>query len=85
MMLSPNRLGGICRTSPDAGTNELALRYETAVDKYEYEAYLLEPDDWRADIFNYLKESARGATRKRQYMLEVANFRLPIKKKKNKI
>ena len=30
----------------------------------DVEIQFLEPRDWRADIFNYLKDSARGAPRR---------------------
>ena len=33
----------------------------------EVQIHLLEPKDWRVDIFNYLKDSARGAPKRIRY------------------
>ena len=43
--------------------NELAQvtsGYKKTADGVNVEVQFLEPGDWRADIFNYLKDSARG-------------------------
>ena len=41
---------------------QFASRYKVADEGKEAQIYLLEPGDWRADIFNYLKDLARGGT-----------------------
>ena len=38
--------------------------YKDVTGKVDVQEQFLEPSDWRADIFNYLKDSARGAPRK---------------------
>ena len=38
--------------------------YKETADEVDVEVQFLEPRDWRADIFNYLKDSARGAPRR---------------------
>ena len=42
----------------------MAFRYKETADGVDVEVQFLEPGDWRADIFNYLKDSARGAPRR---------------------
>ena len=41
---------------------QLALGYKVVDKGEEVQIHLLEPEDWRADIFNYLKDSAQGVT-----------------------
>ena len=43
---------------------QMASGYREAADGVDMEVQFLEPRDWRADIFNYLKDSARGAPRR---------------------
>ena len=45
-------------------TAQMASEYKETVDGVDVEVQFLEPEDWRADIFNYLKDSARGGTQK---------------------
>ena len=42
----------------------MASGYKETADGGDVEVQFLEPGDWRADIFNYLKDSARGAPRR---------------------
>ena len=42
---------------------QMASGYKETADGVDVEVQFLEPGDWRADIFNYLKDSARGAPR----------------------
>jgi ribonuclease HI len=52
--------------SQNAETNDLAqkaLGYKTITDKADFLVQFLETGDWRADIFNYLKDPARGHIR----------------------
>jgi ribonuclease HI len=52
--------------SQNAETNDLAqkaLGYKTITDKADFLVQFLETGDWRADIFNYLKDPARGHLR----------------------
>jgi ribonuclease HI len=54
-------------TSQNAKANDLAqkaLGYKANTDKADFPVQFLETGDWRADIFNYLKDLARGAPRK---------------------
>jgi ribonuclease HI len=44
---------------------QLASGYKT--DGTNHQVYLLDQGDWRADIFNYLKDSARGAPKRIRY------------------
>jgi ribonuclease HI len=44
---------------------QLASGYKT--DGSNHQVYLLDQRDWRADIFNYLKDSARGAPKRIRY------------------
>jgi hypothetical protein len=44
---------------------QLASGYKT--DGSNHQVYLLDQGDWRADIFNYLKDSARGAPKRIRY------------------
>jgi ribonuclease HI len=53
--------------SQNAEANDLAqkaLGYRASTDKANFLVQFLETGDWRADIFNYLKDPARGAPRK---------------------
>ena len=43
---------------------QMASGYKETADGVNVEVQFLEPGDWRADIFNYLKDSARGGTQK---------------------
>ena len=43
---------------------QIASGYREAADGVDVEVQFLEPGDWRADIFNYLKDLARGGTQK---------------------
>ena len=43
---------------------QMASGYKETADGVDVEVQFLEPGDWRADIFNYLKDSARGGTQK---------------------
>ena len=42
----------------------MASGYKETADGVDAKVQFLEPGDWRADIFNYLKDSARGGTQK---------------------
>jgi hypothetical protein len=44
---------------------QLASGYKT--EGLDHQVYLLDHGDWRADIFNYLKDSARGAPKRIRY------------------
>jgi hypothetical protein len=47
--------------------NDLAQKasgYKTSTNKADFPVQFLETEDWRADIFNYLKDLVRGAPRK---------------------
>jgi ribonuclease HI len=51
--------------SQNVEANDLAQKvsgYKAIPNKADYLAQFLETGDWRADIFNYLKDSARGGT-----------------------
>jgi hypothetical protein len=41
---------------------QMASGYKAMVDRADLQVHLLDQIDWRADIFNYLKDSARGGT-----------------------
>ena len=43
---------------------QMASGYKETADGVDVEVQFLEPGDWRADIFNYLKDSAQGAPRR---------------------
>ena len=43
---------------------QMASGYREIADGVDVEVQFLEPGVWRADIFNYLKDSARGAPRR---------------------
>jgi ribonuclease HI len=52
----------------NAEANDLAqLASGYKADGSRHQVYFLDQGDWRADIFNYLKDSARGASRKIRY------------------
>jgi ribonuclease HI len=52
----------------NAEANDLAqLASGYKADGPRHQVYFLDQGDWRADIFNYLKDSARGAPRKIRY------------------
>ena len=58
------------RQSENDEANELAQvasGYKVVDEEKEVQIHLLEPEDWRADIFNYLKDSARGAPKRIRY------------------
>jgi hypothetical protein len=42
----------------------MASGYKDTVDRADFPINLLDQGDWRADIFNYLKDLARGAPKK---------------------
>jgi hypothetical protein len=49
--------------SQNAEVNELAQKasgYKATTDEADFPVQFLELGDWRADIFNYLKDPARG-------------------------
>ena len=53
------------RSSENNEANELAQLasgYKVVDEEKGVQIHHLEPEDWRADIFNYLKDSARGGT-----------------------
>jgi ribonuclease HI len=53
--------------SQNAEANDLAqkaLGYKANMDKADFSVQFLETGDWKADIFNYLNDPARGAPRK---------------------
>ncbi|KAK1609279.1 hypothetical protein QYE76_032952 [Lolium multiflorum] len=57
--------------SQNTEVNDLAQTasgYKDVVDGADFQVQLMEPDDWRADIFNYLKDPARGAPKRIRYM-----------------
>jgi hypothetical protein len=41
---------------------QMASGYKAMADRADFQVHLLDLGDWRADIFNYLKDSARGGT-----------------------
>src|SRR6185295_11288456 len=43
---------------------QMASGYKETADVVDVKVQFLEPGDWRADIFIYLKDSARGAPRR---------------------
>jgi hypothetical protein len=43
------------------------LGYKVITDKADFPVQFLETGDWRADIFNYLKDLARGAPKRILY------------------
>ena len=53
----------ICMTLNNEANDlaQMVSGYKETADGVEVEVQFLEPGDWRADIFNYLKDSARGA------------------------
>ena len=54
---------------------QMASGYKETTDGVDVEIQFLEPGDWRADIFNYLKDSARGAPRDKTQSYEVCSDR----------
>jgi hypothetical protein len=53
--------------SQNAEDNDLAQKAsgnKAVTDKADFLVQFLETGDWRADIFNYLKDSARGAPKR---------------------
>jgi hypothetical protein len=46
---------------------QLASGYKAMADKADLQVHLLNQGDWRADIFNYLKDLARGAPKRIRY------------------
>jgi hypothetical protein len=56
--------------SQNTEANDLAQTasgYKDVADGADFQVQFMEPDDWRADIFNYLKDSARGAPKRIRY------------------
>jgi hypothetical protein len=43
---------------------QMASGYKAAADKTDLQVHLMDQGDWRDDIFNYLKDSARGAPKR---------------------
>jgi hypothetical protein len=41
---------------------QMASGYKAVADRTDLQVHLLDHGDWRADIFNYLKDSAQGCT-----------------------
>jgi hypothetical protein len=46
---------------------QMASGYKAVADGTNHQVHLLDQRDWRADIFNYLKVSARGASKRIHY------------------
>jgi ribonuclease HI len=46
---------------------QMASGYKAVADRADLQVHLLEQGDWRADIFNYLKDPARGAPKRIRY------------------
>jgi ribonuclease HI len=46
---------------------QMASGYKAVTDRADLQVHLLDQGDWRADIFNYLKDSARGAPKRIRY------------------
>jgi hypothetical protein len=46
---------------------QMASGYKDMADGADFPINLLDQGDWRADIFNYLKDPARGAPKKIHY------------------
>ncbi|KAK1605495.1 hypothetical protein QYE76_029168 [Lolium multiflorum] len=46
---------------------QTASGYKDTAGEADFQVQFLEPDDWRADIFNYLKDPARGAPKRTRY------------------
>ncbi|KAK1642332.1 hypothetical protein QYE76_060137 [Lolium multiflorum] len=46
---------------------QTASGYKDVVEEADFQVQLMEPDDWRADIFNYLKGSGSGAPKRIRY------------------
>jgi hypothetical protein len=46
---------------------QMASRYKAVADGADLHVHLLEQGDWRADIFNYLKDPAQGAPKRIHY------------------
>jgi hypothetical protein len=46
---------------------QLASGYKAVAGGTDHQVHLLDQGDWRADIFNYLKDSARGAPKRIHY------------------
>jgi hypothetical protein len=42
---------------------QTASGYKVVADRTDHQVHLLDQGDWRANIFNYLKDSARGYPR----------------------
>jgi hypothetical protein len=47
---------------------QMALGYKVVADRADLQVHLLEQGDWRAGIFNYLKDPARGGGHLRGYV-----------------
>jgi hypothetical protein len=46
---------------------QMASGYKVVADRADLQVHLLDQGDWRADIFNYLKDSSRGAPKRIRY------------------
>ena len=54
---------------------QMASGYKETTDGVDLEVQFLEPGDWRADIFNYLNDSARGTQKNKTQSYEVCSDR----------
>jgi hypothetical protein len=45
----------------------MASGYKAVADRADLQVHLLDQQYWRADIFNYLKDSSRGARKRIRY------------------
>jgi ribonuclease HI len=55
------------RNSEANDLTQMASRYKVVPDRADLQVHVLEQGDWRADIFNYLKDPSRGAPKKIRY------------------
>jgi ribonuclease HI len=46
---------------------QMSSGYKVVADRADLQVHLLDQGDWRADIFNYLKDSAQGAPKRIRY------------------
>jgi hypothetical protein len=59
----------ICRTQNSEANDlaQIASGYKAVADRADLQVHLLDQGDWRADILNYLKDSAQGAPKMIRY------------------
>jgi ribonuclease HI len=55
------------RNSEANDLSQMASGYKAVAHGTDHQVHLLDQGDWRADIFNYLKDSARGAQKRIRY------------------